>query len=58
MVKSYLGNPYFGSNRKARIFTTKTVALKKAEKVKGVVYRIGKGRMFVVKPRGKKYYLK
>jgi len=60
MAKSYIGNPYFGSRRKARIFTSKTAASTKASKVNGEVYKIGPGgsKMFVVKPKGKKFYTK
>ena len=58
MVKSYLGNPYFGSDRRARIYTTQKGAMLKAKKVKGEVYQIGKGKIFVVKAKGKKYYEK
>ena len=59
MRKSYIGQPYYGSNRSARIFTSRKIAKEKSKSVGGgSVHQIGSGRMYVVKPTGKKYYLK
>jgi len=58
MKKSYIGNPYMNSDRKARIYTTIKGASAKARKVSGEVFQIGKGKMFVVKSKGRKYYSK
>jgi len=60
MVKSYVGNPYYGSNRKARIFTSMRAASKRAIKVNGRVYQIGskRSKIFVVQKKGAKYYIK
>ena len=57
---SYIGNPYYGSNRKARIYTSQksaTSALKRKGE-KGAIYQVGSGSKYVVKIKGKKYYSK
>ena len=58
--KSFIGNPYFRSNRQARIYPTQQGAENalKRKQVKGEIYKIGKysGTIYVIKEKGKKYF--
>ncbi len=58
--KSYIGQPYYGSARSVRLYPT----LKKAEKslirkgTSGKIVQIGKGKIFAIKEKRKKFFSK
>lgn len=54
---SYLGQPYYGSNRSARVFTSVSAATKKLGKRQGKIYSLGK-HIYVIKLKGHKFYEK
>jgi hypothetical protein len=57
---SYLAQPYYGSNRSVRVFTSVSAATKKLGRRVGKIYNLkimGKNT-YVVKIKGKKYYEK
>lgn len=61
-MSSYIGNPYYGSNREARLYTTYKEAVNKLKKLKkpGEVLQIGSGKykLFAIRLAHKKYYEK
>jgi len=58
--RSYIGNPYMNSDRKARIYTSMSSASSalKRKRTTGSIFQIGKGNLFVIKQKGRKYYSK